>query len=247
MPAYRNERLVLLKFHEADCSISTIIFLSKRIRSGPRLCGNGPAGAFGCWLARLADRVSRVWTPGWRNLQARLVEAGIPRAENPVDTMMEVAGKSGLEPWQLDREWAWVHERSLRPDLRRKWVRAIDNFDALRSVPEIDSDSLLPAETLGPMPKTGARLKNAHFPLPRGFETALEGETKQVLEAAHFVWRCLREFGDHARGDDPSTGLLVSEDVLERIMREQSFMTPASAHLHLARIRDWRESRPGAV
>lgn len=198
-------------------------------------------------LQRLADRVSRVWTPGWQNLQARLVEAGIPRAENPVDTMMEVAGKSGLEPWQLDREWAWIHERSLRPDLRRKWVRAVDNFDALRTVPNIAADNLLPPEKLGPMPKTGNRLKNAHFPLPRRFEAALQGETKQVLEAAHFVWRCLREFGDHARGDDPSKEMLVSEEILERIMREQSFMTAASAHLHLARIRDWRESRPGAV
>ena len=99
----------------------------------------------------------------------------------------------------------------------------------------------------GPMPRTGARLKNAHLPLPRRFEAALEGETKQVQEAAHFVWRCVREFGDYARGDDPSIAILVSEDVLERIMREQSFMTPASAHLHLARIRDWRKCRPGAV
>ena len=197
-------------------------------------------------LQRLADRVSRVWMPGWQNLQARLVEAGIPRAENPVDTIMEVAGKSGLEPWQLDREWAWIHERSLRPDLRRKWVRAVDNFDALRTVSNIAADNLLPSEKLGPMPKTGNRLKNAHFPLPRRFEAALQGETKQVLEAAHFVWRCLREFGDHSCGDDPSTGMLVSDEVLERIIREQPFMTPASARLHVARIRDWRESRPGA-
>lgn len=198
-------------------------------------------------LQRLADRVDRAWTPGWQHLQARLVEASIPRAENPVDTMMEVAGKSGLEPWQLDREWAWVYERSLRPDLRRKWVRAINNFDALRAVPAIAADNLLPAENLGPMPKTGNRLKNAHFPLPRRFEAALQDETKQVLEAAHFVWRCLREFGVHNRGDDPAPGALVSDETLERIMREQSFMTPASARLHVARIRDWRESLSGLM
>lgn len=196
-------------------------------------------------LQRLADRVGRAWTPGWRKLQARIVEAGIPRAENPVDTLMDVAASEGREPWELDREWAWVHERSLRPDLRTKWVRATDNFDALRSVPEIASESLLPPDKLGPMPTTGSRLKNAHFPLPRRFEATLQGETKQVLEAAHFVWRCLREFGVHSRGDDPSTDSLVSDEILERIMRDQRLMTPASARLHVARIRDWRESRPG--
>lgn len=196
-------------------------------------------------LLRLADLVRREWTAGWQKLQARIVEAGIPRAQNPVDTLMDVAVSESHEPWEIDREWAWVHERSLRPDLRRKWIRAIDNFDALRSVPEIAGDGLLPTEKLGPMPKTGTWLKNAHFPLPRRFEAALQGETKQVLEAAHFVWRCVREFGLHSRGDDPSTGAMVSEEILERIMREQRFMTPASARLHVARIRDWRESRPG--
>ncbi|WP_210204187.1 hypothetical protein, partial [Allosediminivita pacifica] len=88
---------------------------------------------------------------------------------------------------------------------------------------------------------------NRSVTLPRRFETALEGETVQVLEAAHFVWRCLRKFGVHSCGDDPLTGELVSEENLERIMREQPFMTPASARLHVARIRDWRESRPGLV
>jgi hypothetical protein len=97
------------------------------------------------------------------------------------------------------------------------------------------------------MPRTGARLKNAHFPLPRRFEAALEGETKQVLEAAHFLWRCLRAFGAHSRGDDPAIGTLVAEESLERILREQNFMTESSARMHIARIRDWRESRPGML
>lgn len=196
-------------------------------------------------LLRLADRVDRVWTPGWRSLQARIAGHGITRADNPVDTLMEVAVSAGLEPWQLDREWAWTHERSLRPDLRRKWTRVVDNFDALRDVPEIAGHNLLPAERLGPMPKVGARLKNAHLPLPRGFEAALEGEPKQVLEAAHFLWRCLRSFGVYSRGDDPKIGSLLAEPHLQRILNEQSFMTRDSARLHVDRIRDWRESRPG--
>jgi hypothetical protein len=198
-------------------------------------------------LLRLADQIGRTWPRGWRALQSKIVDAGIPRANNPVDVLIEIAIEDDLQPWQLDREWAWKHERSLRPDLRKKWSRAVDNLDALRSVPKIAESGVLPAEKIGPMPRTGARLKNAHFPLPRRFEDALEGETKQVLEAAYFLWRCLRAFGAHSRGDDPAIGTLVAEETLERILREQSFMTATSARIHIARIRDWRESRPGML
>jgi len=198
-------------------------------------------------LLRLADRVDRAWTPGWRELQTRIVKAGVPRAENPVDTLMSVATDTRLEPWQLDREWAWAHERSLRADLRIKWSRAIDDFDALRAVPEIAGEDLLPSARLGPMPRIGARLKNAHFPLPYRLEAALEGETKQVLEAAHFIWRCLRAVGVYSRGDDPAPSAMVADEHLERIIREQPFIKLSSARLHVARIRDWRESRPGLI
>ncbi|WP_417248720.1 hypothetical protein [Celeribacter sp.] len=198
-------------------------------------------------LLRLADQVGRAWPHGWKTLQSKIVDAGIPRAHNPVDVLMEIAAKDDLQPWQVDREWAWVHERSLRADLRRKWARAVDNFDALRSVAEIAESGVLPAEKIGPMPKTGARLKNAHFPLPRRFEAALEGETKQVFEAAHFLWRCLRAFGTHSRGDDPEIGTLVADETLEQILCEQSFMTEVSARIHIARIRDWRESCLGMI
>ncbi len=193
-------------------------------------------------LRRLTERLDRKWTAGWRSLQAHVVAAGIPRANNPVDTLMDVAGPTGLEPWQPDREWAWIHERALRPDLRRKWIRAIDCFDALHDLAGLAESGLLPAERLGPMPVTGSRLKNAHFPLPRRFEAALEGETKQVMEAAHFLWRCLRDLGICSRGDDPVPNALVSETHLDRILAEQSVMLPSSAQLHIARIRDWRES-----
>lgn len=155
-------------------------------------------------LQRLASQYGRRWSSGWRSLQERIVASDIPRSDNPVELLMEVALETALEPWQLDREWAWVHERSLRPDLRRRWTRMVACFDALNDVPGIAQSGVLPAERLGPMPVTGARLKNGHFPLPRRFEAALEGETKQVLEAAHFIHRCLREFGIFARGDDPA-------------------------------------------
>ena len=161
--------------------------------------------------------------------------------------MMEVAADQNREPWELDREWAWLHERSLRPDLRQTWSKAVDKFDALREVPEIAASKLLPLQKLGPMPTTGKRLKNAHFPLPRMFEAALIGESKQVLEAAHFVWRCLRKFELYAATSNPPIRELVSEENLQRIMREQPFMSPKSARLHVVRIRDWRECWMGAA
>lgn len=198
-------------------------------------------------LLRLADHVGRNWTPGWQELQRHIVDAGIPRADNPVDALMGVAVVAGLEPWQLDKEWAWMHERSLRPDLRITWSRNIDRLDALHAVPEVAATGLLPTDRLGPMPARGSRLKQAVYPLPARFQAVLEGETKQVLEAAHFLWRCLRAFGVYARGDDPAPFAIVTDEHLERIMSEQPFMTPASARFHVARIRDWRESRPGLV
>lgn len=200
--------------------------------------------SYGNEWKRLASQYGRRWSGGWRTLQAKIVEVGIPRSENPVEPLMKVALETALEPWQLDREWAWIHDRSLRPDLRRKWKRAITCFDALHDVPEIAQSGLLPPEHLGPMPANGARLKNGHFPLPRRFEAVLDGESKQVLEAAHFLYRCLREFGIYSRGDEPAPGALVSEAHLDRVMTEQSFMTPQSARLHVERIRDWRESWP---
>lgn len=195
-------------------------------------------------LQRLARQYGQRWSSGWRSLQKRIVASDIPRFDNPVELLMEVALETALEPWQLDREWAWVHERSLRPDLRQRWTRMVACFDALHDVPGIAQSGLLPAERLGPMPDTGARLKNGHFPLPLRFEAVLEGESKQVLEAAHFIYRCLRDFGIYSRGDDPAPGTLVSETHLARIMTEQSFMTTQSARIHVERIRDWRESWP---
>lgn len=198
-------------------------------------------------LLRLADQIGKQWPLGWKTLQSKIVQADIPRADNPVDVLMEVAMTNDLQPWQLDREWAWVHERSLRPDLRRKWTRAVASFDALRALPEIEEAGLLPALPLGPMFRVGTRLKNAHFPLPCSFESALEGETKQVLEAAHFLWRCLRAFGDHFRGEDPLIATLVADETLDRIIQKQTFMLAQSAQIHVARIRDWRESRPVVI
>lgn len=193
----------------------------------------------------LATRFSIRWTRGWRKLQRCVVAAGTARCDNAVETLARIAGAQNVEPWQLDREWAWTHERGLRPDLRLTFARDIARFDALRDIAAIAQAGLMPTHPLGPMPPRGSRLKNAHLPLPCSFEAVLDGETKQVLEAAHFLWRCLREFGVYARGDDPASGDLVAEGHLEQVMAQQPFMTPVSARLHIARIRDWRESQPG--
>ncbi|MCE0505939.1 hypothetical protein LR948_11265 [Roseivivax sp. GX 12232] len=196
-------------------------------------------------LRRFARQAAEKWSAGWKDLQSRIVATGIPKADNPVAHLATVAVRDGREPWQIDREWAWTHERSLRADLRHTWSRAVDHFDALRKHPEIATSGLLPADQLGPMPETGSRLKNAHLPLPRRVEAALEGESKQIFEAAHFIWRCLRALGTHAKHDNPGARALLAEVNLELVLEKQTFMTHHSARLHVARLRDWRESRPG--
>jgi len=68
---------------------------------------------------------------------------------------------------------------------------------------------------------------------------AFNRETKQTLEAAHFVWRCLRHFDPYSRYYDPAPHELLADPNLERILREQTLMTRNSAKLHVDRVRDW--------
>ena len=194
-------------------------------------------------LLRLDERLRLKWTPGWRNLQNSVVAAGVSRADNPVEAMLNVARPAGLEPWQLDREWAFCHERDLRPDLRITWSSNVDRFDALQTILGPNGHKLLPPERLGPMPPRGDRLRNAVYPLPKSVELAMEGETPQMLESAHFVWRCARDLGIWQRGDAPDTRELFTDDVLERVAQGQTLIAPASADLHRARIEDWRRGR----
>lgn len=194
-------------------------------------------------LLRLEERLRIVWTQGWRNLQNAVVVAGVSRADNPIEAMLRVAGPDGREPWQLDREWAFCYERGLRPDLRLTWSRNVDRFDALHALLDPTERKLLPTERLGPMPPRGSRLKNAVYPLPNSVDVALTGETKQVLEAAHFVWRCARDLGLWQRGEAPDTTALFCNEVLDRVDQHQKLITKAAARLHLARIADWKRGR----
>lgn len=191
-------------------------------------------------IQRLADGLAQNLSHGWHRLNALLCDCGVPKKENPVERLCRVAQLTDLDPWQLDREWAWQHERSLRPDLRLTWSRAIDLFDALQAIPEVAGSNLLPTGRLGPMPVIGERLKHAEFPLPHGIEAALVGEDRQMLEAAHFVWRVLRHLRVYARGDTPSRDELFSDTQLDLVRQSQKLISAQSAKLHLARIRDWR-------
>lgn len=194
-------------------------------------------------LLRLDERLRLEWTPGWRNLQNCVVAAGVSRADNPVEAMLNVARPAGLEPWQMDREWAFCHERDLRPDLRLTWSNNVDRLDALHAILGSNGRNLLPPERLGPMPPRGDRLRNAVYPLPKSVELAIEGETPQMLESAHFVWRCARDLGIWQRGDAPDARELFTDNVLERVAKGQTLIAPASADHHRARIEDWRRGR----
>ncbi|GAA6202954.1 hypothetical protein [Aquicoccus sp. SU-CL01552] len=193
-------------------------------------------------IASLAERLQTPWSPGWRKLQACVVSAGVRRADSPIEALVRLAVPDGLEPWQIDREWAWTHERGLRPDLRVTFARNIERFDALHTHDMIIDAQLLPPQPLGPMPRQGERLRNAVYPLPSLIERALEGESKPLLEAAHFVWRTAREIGLWRRGDAPTPADLFSEVVLRRIADEGGGRSVQIVRKHLAYIRDWKDS-----
>ncbi len=93
------------------------------------------------------------------------------------------------------------------------------------------------------MPRRGQRLRNAVYPLPPEVERALEGESKPVLEAAHFVWRTARDAGLWRRGDAPGPAALFADPVLERIAEDGGGRCLSIVRRHLAFIRDWRKSR----
>lgn len=194
-------------------------------------------------LRRLAERAGAKWSAGWHQLQQAIVAAGVSRRDNPLEALLAVAGPAGYEPWTIDREWAWRHERTLRPDLRDTWSRNVVRFDALRNNTSIAATGLLPSEPLGPMPARGNRIKHAVYPLPRSLEAELVGETKQILEAVHFIWRCGRDFGIWHRADRPDISEILSDKILETVRREQTLLGKQPAKLHVDRMRDWRESR----
>jgi len=97
----------------------------------------------------LAARLSIGWTRGWRDLQAHVVAAGTARCDNPLEALVQIAVPENLEPWQLDREWAWTHERGLRPDLRLTFARNLSRFDALRGIETVAQAGLMPEGPLG--------------------------------------------------------------------------------------------------
>ena len=157
------------------------------------------------------------WTEAWAELQRCSVFAGMSVRDDPVPTIALVAIAHGLGPQEVDREWAWQHEATLRSDRQITWARAVQNFDGLRDVLIDGGPRLLPADDLGPMPPRGGRARHGRFPLPRSIEEALDqakqngaSYTKmQLNEMAHFVWRFSREIGLFERGDQPGVSDLI--------------------------------------
>ena len=186
----------------------------------------------------LAARLSIGWTRGWRDLQAHVVAAGTARCDNPLEALACIAIPENLEPWQLDREWAWTHERGLRPDLRLTFARNIARFDTLRGIETVAQAGLMPRSRLGPMPSRRERFRNAVYPLPPQIEVALDGEHRSLVEAVYFVWRIARETGLYARGDAPEPRELFSECVLAHV-ENMSNRGVQITRAHLARIRDF--------
>ena len=197
-------------------------------------------------IERLAARLEMHWTHGWQRLLGAVVRAGVPRSDNPVEALARVAVPAGLEPWQIDREWAWSHERTLRPDLRLTWSANIDRFDALGAHPDISQTDLLPPARLGPMPPRGGRTRHGVYPLPPAVEQALDGAPKSLLESAHFIWRGARELDLWSRGDAPDAEALFADPILRRVAAGPHGLGRQALDVHLDRIRGWRAERVAA-
>ncbi|HRO12138.1 hypothetical protein [Amaricoccus sp.] len=161
--------------------------------------------------------------PAWRELQRAAVAAGVVPVGNPVPALFEAAGETFAAPRDLTREWAWQHERGLRPDLRITFAANIDRLDALHAVPALTGSGLLPPEPLGPMPSRGGRHIHAVYPLPRPIEAAVaeldvpDVERRSIEGSVHFVWRQARDAGLHTAGDAPTAEELLSEATVDRL------------------------------
>lgn len=161
--------------------------------------------------------------PAWRELQSAVVAAGVVPVGNPVPALFEAAGETLAAPRDLTREWAWQHDRGLRPDLRITFAAAIDRLDALRAIPVLTGSGLLPPEPLGPMPSRGGRHVHAVYPLPRPIEAAVAeldvsaAERRSLEASVHFVWRQARDVGLHAAGDAPTAEELLSESTVGQL------------------------------
>jgi len=171
---------------------------------------------------------SIIWTKKWRALQLLTVDAGISPAKNPVPKIAAIAISDGLSPSQIDREWAWQHERSLRPDLQITWSANVARFDALLGERKIEISGQLLTGPLGPMPRRGMRAKHGIFPLPPGVDEFLEAigdglvgfSQKQLNEAAHFVWRFAREAKLFDKHCAPEPEVLFDEAVLTQVFEK---------------------------
>jgi hypothetical protein len=156
---------------------------------------------------RAARRLAEA--PAWRALQGAVSRAGIPPAESPVLALFAAAGETVASPRDLTRDWAWQHERGLRPDLRITFSAKIGRLDTLRTHPVLVDCGLLPAERLGPMLPRGGRHRHAVYPLPRSVEAAIaaldasDAERFSIEGSVHFIWHLARDAGLYQPGDAP--------------------------------------------
>lgn len=84
------------------------------------------------------------WTPAWRALQRAAVAAGVGMVENPVASLLVVAG--GREPAELDGAWARAidrrHRTAGRADLARTFEANVARLDRLHTIPAIAAAGL---------------------------------------------------------------------------------------------------------
>lgn len=160
---------------------------------------------------RMSDVIGMCGHPDYRDFLAALRRAGISKTDDPAARLYrETRGERS--PSAITREWAWAHERTLAPDPRRTFSKAIDQLDALHAHETLVP--LLPAERIGPLQasalRRGKRHGHARYPLPRRVQAevfALDLDPDgtacfEVIAGLHTLYDAARTAGHFQPGQD---------------------------------------------
>jgi hypothetical protein len=195
--------------------------------------------------------------PGYRDFLAALRRAGISKTDDPAARLYRKT-RSERPPSTITREWAWAHERSLAPDPRKTFSKAIDQLDALHAHETLVP--LLPAERIGPLQasalRRGKRHQHARYPLPRRIEAEAaaldldpDGMARfELIAGLHTLYDAARTAGEFQPGQEIGCAELLCSARLDAIARAD---VVSQAALSMARRRtsvlrpDERYATPG--
>ena len=175
---------------------------------------------------RMSEVVGMCGHPEYRDFLAALRKSGIPKTDNPAARLYrETRGEK--PPSAITRDWAWAHERTLAPDPRKTFSKAIDQLDALQAHESLMS--VLPAERIGPLQastlRRGKRHQHARYPLPRRVEAEAAAlglnpdgtACFELIAGLHTLYDAARNAGQFLPGQDIGCAELLCSATLDAI------------------------------